>query len=535
MAPPSCTWALSTLALAIYCGLSAAEPGVVSLKFSKREITNPEDYALKLRRRASTAQATIYNAEGNVLYLVNTTVGTPPQDLALQLDTGSSDIWIPSASSLICTSASNRCSNGAYNSSASSTFEDVLRNKFSISYVDGTQIGGDYINETFGIAGVTIKQMTMGLADQAQEPNADDTTPFQGIVGVGFDAGEAIVAQTDGQYGYPNVISQMKLQGIISTRAYSLWLNDLESPEGNILFGGIDNDKFEGDLTILPLQSDSQTGAIDSFTVTFAGLNITGAGGKTVYTAQTTTPVILDSGTTLTYLPDDIANAIAQGVGAVNNYDYGVVVPCDLASTAGQFLFQFGNTDNGPIIKAEISQFVLPFPSDIVSPKFRNGKTACRWGIQGSGQDPNLFGDTFLRSAYVVYNIDGNQVGIAQTTFNSTSQDIKQITAVSSLPGASSTASGSAQQTRTGPIYNTDGFGGVLGGASTAVATAGTGTFDLGTASSTGSSGSSTSSSSSTKGAASTVHPPSTPFVGAIAAGVSVLFALVGGSMLILL
>jgi len=299
---------------------------------------------------------------------------------------------------------------------------------------------------------------------------------------------------------------------------------------GNILFGGIDNSKFNGDLTILPLQSDTETNSIDTFTVTFAGLEITGNGGKSVYTTTSTAPVILDSGTTLTYLPDNIANAIAAGVGAVNNADYGVVVPCELASTAGVFKFKFGDA-NGPVITASISQFVLPFAADSGSPapKFKNGKTACRWGILAADGNPNLFGDTFLRSAYVVYNIEGLQVGIAQTNFNVSDTDIKQITATSSLPGASSTASGVAQQTRTGAIYNTA-VGGLASGASTAVASAtgGTGTFDLGSATASSSSSSSTGKKSAASGL-----PPPTSFVPVIVTGLSVLFAMVGGSMLV--
>lgn len=101
-----------------------------------------------------------------------------------------------------------------------------MPNEFSISYVDNTKIQGDYINETFGIGGTTIKQMTMGLAKQASVPGSSGQ-PFQGIIGVGFDSGEAIVGQTQGQASYPNIISQMVAQGVISTRAYSLWLNDL--------------------------------------------------------------------------------------------------------------------------------------------------------------------------------------------------------------------------------------------------------------------------------------------------------------------
>jgi hypothetical protein len=200
MAPLSLVSAFTALSLSLYTGYASAEPGVVGLKFKKREITNPHDPALRLRRRQGTAEATIYNAQGNLLYLVNTTVGTPPQSIELQLDTGSSDIWIPTSSSSICR-RDQRCVTGSYDSGASSTFEEVAPNIFQIAYVDGTQINGDYINETFGIAGATIQQMTMGTALQAEEPNADSSTPFQGIIGVAFDSGEAIISQAGPEYG----------------------------------------------------------------------------------------------------------------------------------------------------------------------------------------------------------------------------------------------------------------------------------------------------------------------------------------------
>lgn len=200
MAPLSLLSAATVLSLSLYTGFALAEPGVVGLTFKKRGITKSEDHARRLRRRQGTPEAPIYNAQGNLLYLVNTTVGTPPQNIELQLDTGSSDIWIPTSSSSIC-QRDQRCVTGSYDQSASSTFEEVAANIFSISYVDGTSITGDYINETFGIAGATIQQMTMGTALQAEEPNADDSTPFQGIIGVAFDSGEAIISQGGPDYG----------------------------------------------------------------------------------------------------------------------------------------------------------------------------------------------------------------------------------------------------------------------------------------------------------------------------------------------
>jgi hypothetical protein len=91
---PSST--LSILAFCLFAHQSVAEPGVVGLSFEKR--LNPEPAAAaasrRLRKRSGTVQSTILNADGALLYLVNTTVGTPAQSVALQLDTGSSDIWV---------------------------------------------------------------------------------------------------------------------------------------------------------------------------------------------------------------------------------------------------------------------------------------------------------------------------------------------------------------------------------------------------------------------------------------------------------
>ena len=57
----------------------------------------------------------------------------------------------------------------------------------------------------------------MAVAKEAE----DFTT---GIMGIGFDASESLAIQ--GGQPYPNIIDMMVTQGIIQTRAYSLWLND---------------------------------------------------------------------------------------------------------------------------------------------------------------------------------------------------------------------------------------------------------------------------------------------------------------------
>lgn len=88
-----------------------------------------------------------------VAYYVNFKLGTPPQNLSAQLDTGSSDLVLLTTYVDKCKNSPDECSGGAFDSDKSSTLawtEEVT----SGSYADDDGYSGYYARDKFTIGGV---------------------------------------------------------------------------------------------------------------------------------------------------------------------------------------------------------------------------------------------------------------------------------------------------------------------------------------------------------------------------------------------
>jgi hypothetical protein len=408
-----------------------ASPRVVGLDLQKKEINNPLNHDRSRRsKRAQTVSETLDNEE--TLYFANVTLGTPAQKLRLHLDTGSSDLWVNSASSTFCEQATNLCGvSGTYDSSSSSTYQ-FLSNKFNISYLDGTGAAGDYATDVLAIGGQTLSNFQFGIGQTSSST--------QGVLGIGYPSNEVAVNRL-GQSSYPNLPEALVNASLIASPAYSLWLNDLSASTGSILFGGVNAAKYTGSLQSVPIIKEA--GAYYEFIIALTGISI---GSTSLSSSSLPAAVLLDSGSSLTYLPNDLAAQIYSSVSAIYNYDLGAAyVACDLRSNSSSISFSFSSTSNS--ISVAMKELVLDAGTSSSGQPYtlQDGAPACIFGIAPSTDGSmSVLGDTFLRSAYVVYDMANNEISLAQTDFDSTeSDDVREISGT--VPGATAVTGGGAR------------------------------------------------------------------------------------------
>ncbi|KAK5077544.1 hypothetical protein LTR70_009665 [Exophiala xenobiotica] len=450
----------ASLTSAINLAPRSDSPRVVGLDIQRRNIDPVSHDRARLRKRQNIVQEDLDNEL--TLYYADIALGTPAQQIQVSLDTGSSDLWVNSASSSICGYSQNQCLGGTYDQSSSSS-ATIINSDFNISYVDGSGASGNYVGDVLQFGGITLDNFQFGVGEESSST--------MGVLGIGYTIIEVQVNRAGGE-AYPNLPQALLDGGHINHNAYSLWLNDLDASTGSILFGGVNTAKYEGDLTTVPVlgSSDGTTGgvyyelAVALSGLQFGGKDMAGSGNLPI-------AVVLDSGTSLMYLPEAIVENIYNEV----NVELSEGTPyayCEDADSDKKLSFSF----SGATIEVPMNELYISAGTDERGQpvRFQNGKEACIFGVAPTSGHTPLLGDTFLRSAYVVYDLENNEISLAQTVFNSTTDDIQEITSgASAVPGAV------AASTTISSVNNVATSGGRLGGAT---ATGGVGGLPTGAA-----------------------------------------------------
>jgi yapsin 1 len=349
-----------------------------------------------------------------VYYLAEVALGTPPQKFQIDIDTGSSDLWVKADGSP-----------GAYSRNSSSTWSHYADN-FYIAYGDQTSASGDWATETLGFADAQIPKFIFGEATSATS---------QPVFGIGYSGIEASIHQPNA-FTYDNFPIRLAKEGFVNTPAYSLYLNDFAAKTGSVLFGAVDKSKIDGSLTILPTIKDQTTDSKPKeFLVTLNSIDIN-VNGTTTNALDKTRHVLLDSGTSLTYLPPQTTRTIAQkfqllqvsgGWGLTKKQVDALPDTATLdynlqgahVGVKVKDLFTLGKNYLNQQLYIEYNGVREPFYQILIA----DG------GDRGPGNDEPvelakfIFGDSFLRSAYVVYDIGADKIAVSQAKFGSGSAE----------------------------------------------------------------------------------------------------------------
>ncbi|KAF2159425.1 hypothetical protein M409DRAFT_37926 [Zasmidium cellare ATCC 36951] len=343
-------------------------------------------------KSAATKVAAIFQNQGSVAtqpevydseYLCSVAIGTPPQSLFLDFDTGSADLWVFSTETN--TTQVNRQT--LYNPSTSKTSSSLAGSTWSIVYGDGSSSTGDVWLDSVNVGGVVVPHQAVENARQVSATFTQDSAS-SGLLGLGFSKLNTVRPNTQ-QTFFDNVKGLLKA-GVIGV--------DLKAGAfGTYDFGFIDGAKKSGDVTYTPLNS----------TQGFWGIEASGyAIGNSTTTTKAPTPGIVDTGTTLLLLPDALVEDYYAGVpnSTYSVSEAGWIFDCNEVSPPPPP--DFSLVING--YRARVPGSYLNYaPSQT-----RDGY--CFGGIQSSAElGVNIFGDVFLKSQFVVLDGEEGRVGFA--------------------------------------------------------------------------------------------------------------------------
>ncbi|WCJ26831.1 Aspartic proteinase [Euphorbia peplus] len=228
-------------------------------------------------------------------YYGEISIGSPPQNFTVVFDTGSSNLWIPSAKcyfSLPCYFHSR------YKSGQSSTY---VKNGTSceIDYA-AISLTGFFSQDSVRVGNLIVKDQVF-IEVTREEDLKFVLAKYDGIVGLGFQ--EISVGNT------VPVWYNMVKQGLVTDEVFSFWLNkDLEGIEGGeIVFGGVDEKHFKGKHTYVPVtEKGFWQFDMGDFLI----------GNHSTGVCESGCAAILDSGTSLLAVPTAIVAEINHIIGA---------------------------------------------------------------------------------------------------------------------------------------------------------------------------------------------------------------------------
>ncbi|PTB46114.1 uncharacterized protein TrAFT101_004414 [Trichoderma asperellum] len=311
-------------------------------------------------------------------YVIPVQIGTPPQTLPLNLDTGSSDLWVFSTD----TYPSQVDGQKIYKPNSSTTSKHLAGESWVIRYGDGSNANGIVYTDRVQIGNTFFANQAIESAINVSDDISDDDFS-SGLLGAAFSGANTV--RPDKQTTYLDNIKDQLVKPVFTA-------NLKKGKPGNYNFGYINASEYTGNIQYAAINPGSPL-----WEISVSGYRI--GSNETNYVSRVWN-AIADTGTTLLLAPIDIVNAYYKQVnGSTMNSDYGMMmVPCN--SALPDFVFGLG-TYRGVIPGSYMNYG-------------RINRTYCFGGIQSSADAPfAVLGDIVLKAQFAVFDMGNKVVGFA--------------------------------------------------------------------------------------------------------------------------
>ena len=240
-------------------------------------------------------------------------LGTPPQEFNVALDTGSSNLWVPSlgCTSTVCLGL------GRYDSSVSLTYK---KNGTEFTTQDNSSTINGYVSQdTFSIGEIVVEQQ-----DFAEITSGLASSDIDGVLGLAY----STISVDKVVPPFYNMIAQ----GLLDLPVFSIYLSlALDGAGSEVVFGGVDEAHYTGSLANIPVRQQTYWQVIlDSLTL----------GDDTLETDNT--GAVFDIATPFIVLPTSVAEVLNEGIGATQGQDGQNVIDCAKKAGLPNLSFSLG-------------------------------------------------------------------------------------------------------------------------------------------------------------------------------------------------
>ncbi|UNI15878.1 Aspergillopepsin I [Purpureocillium takamizusanense] len=259
------------------------------------------------KQRNQTGQVVAAPERNDVEYLSKVRIGG--QEVTLDFDSGSSDLWVKSVNP----SDTDPNSRASFDPRKSKTFKIQQGQNFTISYGDGSGARGLVGTDVVEIGGVKVENQAVELATEITQQFVDDVNT-DGLLGLAFSQLNAVKPQKQKTF-FDNVASSLE--------APVIFVDLKKGQNGSYTFGKIDNSVVDGQMTYVPCNTTKGFWAVksDSFSV----------GNGPRQNAAPGTHAVVDTGTTITLSAPEVAEAYYKQVRGAqfNQQQGGFTFPCN--------------------------------------------------------------------------------------------------------------------------------------------------------------------------------------------------------------